>query len=340
MSTFVKIPQKFKKIFKLIFWSLALTLLFYIILPDKETIEQTIEAIQGVSLSYVILGSAIYYLTIPIFALQIFVLSKIKLNYWITYKVQMSVLFINKFIPAGIASFVMNSFYLARKGHKPSEVASVVAMQGLTSSIPFIFLLIIAVILALTKFNLSGSISFDIGDIHWVRILALIFLIIFLAYYLLNRSTKLKELYDKTLGSFWTQLLLFRERPGDLFMALLTGLISPLLGVTILYISAYSVGLEVSFIQAFLIYSLGTTIANIVPVPGGLGAAIAGLYAGFIIFGYSEANALAASLVYRLITFWIPIVPGFIFFVNLKNDVLKGFSLAEEFQKVKKAKKQ
>jgi glycosyltransferase 2 family protein len=336
---FKKYLNKYKKYIKAGFWILVLILLIYLILPDKETITEALEAIKGVSIPLLILGSTIYYLTIPIYALQINVLSKIKLEFLITYKVQMSVLFINKFIPSGISSFVMNSFYLARKNLKPSEVASIITMQGLTSVIPFSLMLLIALIIAIYQYNLLDFLDFNFSELNIKRIIALSFIIILLSIYVIKTSLKVKNFLDKVFGSFWIQVKLFKERPTDLFWALLTGFIAPLFGVAVLYISGYAVGINVTFVQAFLIYSLGTTLANLIPVPGGMGAAVAGLYAGFMFFGFSSAEALAASIVYRLITFWIPTIPGVIFFMNLRKNILKDFSLAEEFQKAKHIKK-
>jgi uncharacterized protein (TIRG00374 family) len=87
------------------------------------------------------------------------------------------------------------------------------------------------------------------------------------------------------------------------------------------------VGLDISFAQSFLIYTLGTTFANIVPIPGGVGAAEAGLYAGFTILGFPPAESMAAAIIFRIITFWIPGIPGFISFISLRKNVLKGFSI-------------
>jgi glycosyltransferase 2 family protein len=331
--------KDYKKYLKTFFWIVVLILLFYLILPEKETIIEALQLIKGVSLFFLVLGSIIYYLTIPIYALQINVLSKIKLDLVVTYKVQMSVLFINKFIPSAISSFVMNAFYLARKNLKPSEVASVIAMQGITSSVPFSFLLIFAFVIAINQYGLLEILDFNFNLDNLGKILALLLLTLLLSVYVIKTSEKVNNILNKIFGNFLIQIKLFRKRPRDLIWALTTGLIAPLFGVTVLYISAYSVGMSVTFIQAFIVYSIGTTLANLVPVPGGMGAALAGLYAGFMFFGFSSAESLATAIVYRIITFWIPTIPGIFFFINLRKSILKGFSITEEFQKVKSIKK-
>ena len=329
--------SEFNKYKKDIVWIIGFVVLFALLLPDKETIISTFNEIKGADLSWIILGNIFYYLTIPIYTLQILVLSKIKLNNWVTYKVQMSVLFINKFLPSAVCSFVMNSFYLERMGNKASQIASILSMQALTSSIPFTILFITAIIIGVARFNLSANLSIDLSSINWIKIIILILIVVLSIAFVLYSSEKIRRFIKNSIESFWDQFKDYRKRPKNVFLALMTGFVAPFFGVAVLYASGHSVGLEVTFIQAFLIYALATTMANLIPVPGGIGAAEAGLYAGFIFFGYPPSESMAASIIYRIITFWIPVFPGFYFFVNLRKDVLKGFSIKGKSKKTVKA---
>jgi uncharacterized protein (TIRG00374 family) len=251
----------------------------------------------------------------------------------------MAVLFINKFLPSSISSFAMNSFYLNRMGRKSSEIASVITMQGITSGIPFMILFALAILIGISKYNLTSHLGSSLEQVNWFRITVFVLVIILGIVFAIKSSAKLEKFLNKTVGSLWNQLKTFKDRPLNLFWALLTGLVAPLFGVSVLYASGHSVELNVTFIEAFLIYALGTTMANLIPGPGGIGAAEAGLYAGFTFFGYPGPESWAATLIYRIITFWIPTIPGLIFFINLRKDVLKGFSISREFSKVKPSKK-
>jgi uncharacterized protein (TIRG00374 family) len=53
-------------------------------------------------------------------------------------------------------------------------------------------------------------------------------------------------------------------------------------------------------------------IAAASPTPGGLGAIEAALVAGLTGVGIHAGPAVAAVIVYRLSTYWLPIVPGWI----------------------------
>ena len=60
-------------------------------------------------------------------------------------------------------------------------------------------------------------------------------------------------------------------------------------------------------------------IAAAAPTPGGLGAMEAALVAGFTGIGMDGAIAVAIVLSYRLATYWLPILPGWISFQMLER---------------------
>jgi undecaprenyl-diphosphatase len=71
------------------------------------------------------------------------------------------------------------------------------------------------------------------------------------------------------------------------------------------------------------VYLGASLLAAAAPTPGGLGAMEAALVAGFTGVGLDPAVAVAAVLSYRLLTFWLPIAPGWLCFHDLdrKNYV-------------------
>ena len=63
-------------------------------------------------------------------------------------------------------------------------------------------------------------------------------------------------------------------------------------------------------------------VANLIPgAPGGVGTVDAGMIGAFVLFGLPGAAVFAAVLVYRLFAFWLPVIPGFIAFLQLRRTV-------------------
>jgi uncharacterized protein (TIRG00374 family) len=78
-------------------------------------------------------------------------------------------------------------------------------------------------------------------------------------------------------------------------------------------------------IQAYFVGML----ANLLPLPGGIGGVDGGMIGAFVAFGVSGSLALIAVLVYRLLAFWLPSIPGAIAYFQLRRTVSRweGYTL-------------
>lgn len=62
-------------------------------------------------------------------------------------------------------------------------------------------------------------------------------------------------------------------------------------------------------------------VANLLPVPGGVGAVEGGMIGAFVAFGVSTGPAVAAVLAYRLFAFFLPTLPGIVSYTRLLRSV-------------------
>ena len=115
------------------------------------------------------------------------------------------------------------------------------------------------------------------------------------------------------------------EHRGALALA---GKLAALFGGSVLVTLAYTASLRrpitafdggVSFAQVGAVYMGGSIVAAAAPTPGGLGALEAALVAGFTGVGMEPGIAVAAVLAYRLATYWLPILPGWLSFQHLER---------------------
>ena len=81
--------------------------------------------------------------------------------------------------------------------------------------------------------------------------------------------------------------------------------------------AAYDGG--VTFAEVGAVYTGASLLAAAAPTPGGLGAMEAALVAGFTGLGMESGVAVAVVLSYRLVTFWLPILPGWASFHLLER---------------------
>ena len=73
-------------------------------------------------------------------------------------------------------------------------------------------------------------------------------------------------------------------------------------------VSAFGVG--PAFTSIALVYLVGSVVSSVAPTPGGIGAVEATLIAGLTSAGMTSTTAIAAVILFRLATFWIPLLPG------------------------------
>jgi uncharacterized protein (TIRG00374 family) len=62
-------------------------------------------------------------------------------------------------------------------------------------------------------------------------------------------------------------------------------------------------------------------LANLLPIPGGIGGVDGGMIGALAAFGVPAGTAVLAVLAYRLFAFWLPTVPGVIAYFQLRRRV-------------------
>jgi uncharacterized protein (TIRG00374 family) len=67
-------------------------------------------------------------------------------------------------------------------------------------------------------------------------------------------------------------------------------------------------------------YYVGT-LANALPLPGGIGGVEGGMIGSLLAFGVNGSLAVLAVLAYRTISYWLPTVPGVIAYVRLRRRI-------------------
>ena len=83
-------------------------------------------------------------------------------------------------------------------------------------------------------------------------------------------------------------------------------------------VSAFGAG--PAFTSIALVYLVGSVLSSAAPTPGGIGAVEATLIAGLTSAGMPSTVAVASVILFRVTTFWIPLVPGWGAFIALQRS--------------------
>ncbi|HEX5588036.1 MAG TPA: lysylphosphatidylglycerol synthase transmembrane domain-containing protein, partial [Acidimicrobiia bacterium] len=90
--------------------------------------------------------------------------------------------------------------------------------------------------------------------------------------------------------------------------------------VTAMYFATRAFGGDLTFAQVGAVYLVGSAVASAAPTPGGLGALEAAVIAGLVAAGMPNSVAVPAVFLFRLATFWFPILPGWASFTFMQRE--------------------
>jgi putative heme transporter len=111
-------------------------------------------------------------------------------------------------------------------------------------------------------------------------------------------------------------------RPGGL---LVRTALAQSVGAVILLVALRGLGVgdELGLIEFARVYFVVTLLSSFVPVPGGVGVVEAGLTGALVAAGVDAPSALAGVLVYRLLTYVVPIALGAVLYAVWRLDVAR-----------------
>ncbi|MCW2874401.1 MAG: rane protein [Streptomyces oryziradicis] len=220
--------------------------------------------------------------------------------------------FVKLVAPAAVGGVALNTRYLQKSGVRPGlAVASVGASQlvGLGSHITL--LMIFGYITGTEKTpSLSPSRTVMAGLLT-VGVLALVVTAIpSLRKFV---STRVRSLFAGVVP----RMLDVLQQP----MKLATGIGGTLM-VTVTYVvcldaSVRAFGGSLSYSSIAVVFLAGNALGSAAPTPGGVGAVEAALTAGLVLAGLPNEIATPAVLLHRLLTFWLPVLPGWLAFGHL-----------------------
>jgi uncharacterized membrane protein YbhN (UPF0104 family) len=217
--------------------------------------------------------------------------------------------FINRVSPANVGGMALNARFLQKSGTSTPAGVAAVGVNALAGAV--MHLVLIVVFFALAGHDLSKAFKLPSGS-KILLILAVIIAVIGVA--LATRP-----------GRRWTRKQLIpgaRSAAGSLRQAAASPVkLGLLFGGSALITLAYIAGLAAS-VQAFgggpglivlgAVYLAAAALAAAAPTPGGLGAIEAALVAGLTGVGMQPGPAVSAVLLYRLATYWLPVLPGWL----------------------------
>ena len=113
-----------------------------------------------------------------------------------------------------------------------------------------------------------------------------------------------------------------RDRPSRVVSGLGASALLTVAHVGAFVCCVHAVGGSASVLALTAVYLAASGAGSLVPTPGGIGAVESAMISGLIASGLSPQVATAAALLSRLVTVWIPAIPGLWALRTLRRDGL------------------
>lgn len=225
--------------------------------------------------------------------------------------------FASKLAPAGLGGMALNVRFLQKQGVDQTVAVSGVGLNTLAGLAGHVSL--IGIFLVWAGRDAFGS--FSLPDPKWFVIAivaAAILLLIGLAIRPVRKmaAKKLLPILAKAFDGVGEVL----RRPGKVALLLGGSMLLTFAYLTTLYFSIQAFGGGLEFATVGAVFLVGSAVAQAAPTPGGLGAMEVALIAGLKAAGLDNEIAVPAVFLYRLFTFWIPVLPGWLSFTWLQRN--------------------
>ena len=310
----------FKKYRNSFFVVLVLALAARVFIPQLDSLIDSIEHIKEANILWLLLGVLLFYSGMPIMAAQLSALTFKKIAYALTLQVQIAALFINKIMPQGVGTVSLNIYYFIKKKHTPNQATTVMAVNAAVSVVAYTILIILALIysdLSIKGIYAGTDVHISISILGNLGIIALIITLL--------RARTLRQKIAEALATFKTNVAHYKTQPKSLLINFVLNGLGTSVNVLTLICCAKAIGIDISFADALLAYTFGNVAAALVPTPGGIGSAELGIYSGLVMVGVDGPAATTITLFYRLISYWISIVPGYVMFRHLRKTIFSEY---------------
>jgi uncharacterized membrane protein YbhN (UPF0104 family) len=235
----------------------------------------------------------------------------VQLPFGPVYAMQLATGYMNVALPSNIARLAVNIRFFQRQGLSPTTAVASGAIDSFVSTVVQVILL--TLLLVFTGASLELELPVPSGDPR--RLLWLIGAVVVVAVAALVTVPRLRSAITERFSQWWPDvkatLATLRAR-HKLAQLVLGSLATELLFAAALGVFARAFGYDLSLAELLVINVSVSLLGSLVPVPGNIGVAELGLSVGLTGAGMTPEAALGAVFLYRIATFYLPPLWGFV----------------------------
>ncbi len=230
-----------------------------------------------------------------------------RLDFFRTLLAQVASSFVTLVTPAAVGGAALNIRYLQRR-KIPAPVA--VASVGVAQVVAFVLHIMLIVVFAAIAGTSTGE---PLRPPRWAYFVLAGLVVAVLAVLAVPAGRRLvRARVSPTFAQVLPRLLEIIQRPRKLAEGVGGTLLLSFAYIFCLAACVAAFGRSVPIASIAVVYLTGSALGSLIPTPGGLGAVEAALTAGLTAAGLPGAVAVSSVLLFRLLTFWLPVPFGWV----------------------------
>lgn len=298
--------------------AVALTVAGYLLVGQLSGVNllSTLSQANPAWFALAVLGSAVTYLAA---AENLAAFVPKRLSIWRGFRVQLASAFVGVALPPTVGHVAVNARYLHHEEVDDGTIAAAVTMSQIVNVVTTVLLLIVLGVLTgsgFSRFKIAPGADVLIG---LLVILAIVIVLLAVP----QTRAKLTGTVWPHLQAVWPRLLDAISHPVRLAISSAANVLLSVAYLVAMLAALWSVGAHPPILATAVVYLAGNAVGAAAPTPGGIGGVEAVLAAGLTAIGIPAHQAIAAVLIFRTATFWLPIPVGWISYLELRRrDIL------------------
>lgn len=235
------------------------------------------------------------------------------LSYWVlAYKtvpfgelllIEWAAAAVNRVVPGGVGTIGVHAAYFLRRGLTLPQTVATISVNNLSGMLTHGAMLTGIILLT----PLTSPVQVPSIPSLWVVVAVPACAVVGIC---AGRYVPVRKRVKQFLRNVGRSVYRYHHQPQKIMYSAAVLCFLTVVNVFTLHVLAVSHGVVLPAYVVFVVYTVGVMFGSAVPTPGGLAGVEAGLAGGFILYGVPAATAVTITLAFRLLTYWLPIIPG------------------------------
>ncbi len=228
---------------------------------------------------------------------------------------EMSVAFIGLAVPASAAKIGLTIRFLQLVGSNPTAAVTISLLDSFSGFVVQVLIVVLTLFTGLVtltpKTTQSTGIGSALANIDWAAVGVICLVLLAVLLLVIRFVPKVRAVVRARTAEGRESLHVLRS-PRKLARLALGSVMWNVVAALVLGCSLHAFGYSASFASLILVNTLVALFSGLMPIPGNIGVAEAAITAGLVAIGIPQAVAMSTAIVYRLATYFVPAIYGYV----------------------------